>query len=74
MPESVLREEDPVAPAAHDASDAGLRIAAIGIVDRQRETGAKKLSTRPGPTAAEFPRIEIGCENQFVIAGRIVPM
>ena len=33
MPERVLREEDPVAPAAHHTRDARLRIAAIGVVD-----------------------------------------
>ena len=45
IPESVLREEDPISPPAHHASDPCLRIAAIGIVDSQRDAGAKKLGT-----------------------------
>ena len=43
MPESVLREEDPISPPAHHAGDARLGIAAIGVVDGQRDAGAKKL-------------------------------
>ena len=43
LPERVLGKEHPVAPAAHDARDASLRIAPIGIVDGQRDAGAKQF-------------------------------
>jgi hypothetical protein len=43
MPESVLREEDAISPSAHHAGDARLRIAAIGVVDSQRDAGAQKF-------------------------------
>ena len=43
MPESVFREEDPVAPAAHHTGDARLRIAAKDVIDRERDAGAKKI-------------------------------
>src|ERR1700733_6186775 len=72
MPESVLREKDPESPPAHYAGDACLRIAAMGVVDGQRETGAKKLGARPGPATADFACVEIGCENEFAVARRIV--
>src|ERR1700761_6582244 len=72
LPERVLGEEDPVAFAAHDAGDARLRVAAIGVVDGQRDTGAQQRGTGSRPPPAELPGVEVGGEDVLAVAGRIV--
>ena len=72
MPERVFREEDPVAPAAHHTGDTRFRIAAINVIDRESDAGAKQLGARSSPATAEFPSIEISSEDEFAVAGRIV--
>ena len=72
MPECVFREENPVAPAAHHTGDARFRVAAINVVDRESDAGAKQLGARSSPATAEFPSVEISSEHEFAVAGRIV--
>src|ERR1700712_1844627 len=72
MPERVFREENPVAPAAHHTGDTRFRVAAINVVDRERDACAKELGARSGPATAEFPSVEISSEHEFTVARRIV--